>query len=117
LNVEFSTSEVMALRNIVADYILRPNRTEVFVDVLRGTETTPEELLGRLVDAGGRGVQGITRVTPVLDVSQVRLDPAYVYVAFDNSVAFARIGFQQPRDLVRWLRENAPELPDGLRVL
>ena len=43
--VALTRSQCMALRSLLLDYILWPRHTEVFVDVVRQVETTPEELL------------------------------------------------------------------------
>jgi hypothetical protein len=45
-----SPSEVMALRDIVLAYLLWPTHTEVFVDVVHDVETTPVQLLERLME-------------------------------------------------------------------
>jgi hypothetical protein len=42
-------SQLMALRDIVAHYLTIPTHSEVFVDVHRDVETTPEELLALLM--------------------------------------------------------------------
>jgi hypothetical protein len=47
--VPFTASQLMALQDLLLDYVLRPGRLEVFRDVVRGVETTPEQLLSILV--------------------------------------------------------------------
>ena len=46
---EFNPSQLMALRSVVAEHMLCPAHTEVFVDVGTGVETTIEDLLVLLV--------------------------------------------------------------------
>jgi hypothetical protein len=41
----FSDSQIIALRDILLSHITAPGHTEVFIDVITGEETTPEELL------------------------------------------------------------------------
>jgi hypothetical protein len=50
--VDLTLSQVMALANIVATNIQQPDHIEVHHDVVRGVDTTPEELLRLLVDVG-----------------------------------------------------------------
>jgi hypothetical protein len=51
VHLTLTPSQLMALRSLVADHLLCPRRTEVYVDVADGgTEITPEELLARLMD-------------------------------------------------------------------
>jgi hypothetical protein len=47
--IDLTPSELLALRDIVADYLTRPLHGEVFVDVVNQVETTPEQLLQRLL--------------------------------------------------------------------
>ncbi len=49
--VPFSPSQLMALQDLVLDYVMRPGRLEAFIDAARGVETTPEDLLQLLVGA------------------------------------------------------------------
>lgn len=51
MTIELSDSEVMALADIVGAHLRTPNHTEVYIDAARGVETTPEGLLGLLLDA------------------------------------------------------------------
>jgi enhancing lycopene biosynthesis protein 2 len=48
--IELTSSQLMALKDLVAEHLRCPNRTEVYVDVTRDVETTPEELLVALVN-------------------------------------------------------------------
>lgn len=47
----FTDSELMALADLVANELRRADHTEVYYDVARGIETTPERLLFRLLNA------------------------------------------------------------------
>jgi hypothetical protein len=51
--VALTSSELMALRDIVAHYLTIPDHSEVFIDVARDVETTPEALLRRLMAVAG----------------------------------------------------------------
>jgi hypothetical protein len=55
--VDLSPGDVMALSSVLLEYLMHPTHTEVFVDVVNGTETTPEKLLQRFVDLGA-GIGG-----------------------------------------------------------
>lgn len=43
--IDLSPSQIMALRDLVAQHLARPEHTEVYVDAARGVETTAAELL------------------------------------------------------------------------
>ena len=47
--IELSTSELMALKDLVLEHVLAlkrgEKRTEVYVDIVKQVETTPEDLL------------------------------------------------------------------------
>jgi len=51
--IELSRSQLMALRSLVAEHLLCPRRSEVFVDCSHrpSVDTTPEELLALLMNA------------------------------------------------------------------
>lgn len=51
MSLHLTDSEVLALRDVVASYIRQPDRVDSFVDVVRDVETTPEQLLVRLLEA------------------------------------------------------------------
>lgn len=61
-SIELTRSELMALRDIVAHYLIIPTHSEVFVDCSErpAIETTPEQLLARLM-----GVTRRARPAPV----------------------------------------------------
>lgn len=52
--IELTSSQLMALKSLLAEYIMQPQRTLSFIDCSSGepggTETTPEELLAALVN-------------------------------------------------------------------
>jgi hypothetical protein len=62
--VPFTASQLMALQDLLLDYVLRPGRLEFFVDVARGVETTPEQLLAVLVGSD----RVLPRESPVPDL-------------------------------------------------
>lgn len=45
MTVDFSPSQIMALRDLIAEHLARPGHTDVYVDAGRGVETTAAELL------------------------------------------------------------------------
>lgn len=45
VELELTSSQLMALKDLILDYIGTPRHLEVFIDVVRDTQTTPEELL------------------------------------------------------------------------
>jgi hypothetical protein len=52
--IELTQSQLMALKDLVADYLLKPDHIEVFIDIAGGetgqpVETRPEEILTALV--------------------------------------------------------------------
>jgi hypothetical protein len=50
VHLSLTPSHLMALRSLVAEYLyLTPRRTEVYIDAVRNVETSPEELLERLM--------------------------------------------------------------------
>lgn len=55
--VELTRSQVMALANILASTIQQPGHIEVHHDVVRGVDTTPEELLRLFLELGADRIQ------------------------------------------------------------
>lgn len=49
VTIRLTTSQLMALKDLVLEHLLCPTHTEVYIDVWRNIETTPEELLQVLV--------------------------------------------------------------------
>jgi hypothetical protein len=47
--ITFTDSEVMALRDLLVEYMRQPTRTLEFIDCTRNVTTTPEQLLLRLM--------------------------------------------------------------------
>jgi hypothetical protein len=43
--IDFSPSQIMALRDLLVEHLLCPGHTTIYVDAARQIETTPEELL------------------------------------------------------------------------
>jgi hypothetical protein len=48
IQIALTPSELMALKDLVLEHLLCPTHTESYIDVLRGVETTHEDLLRRL---------------------------------------------------------------------
>lgn len=51
--IELTASQLMALRDLVAEHLRCPNATEVYIDVVRDVETTPSDLLVALMQEEG----------------------------------------------------------------
>jgi hypothetical protein len=52
VTITFTPSQVMALATLVGEHMRMAGHTEVFIDAVRCVETTPEDLLKILLDAG-----------------------------------------------------------------
>ena len=47
--IELTSSQLMALKDLIIEHLRCPKRTDVYVDVCAQVETTPEDLLAALV--------------------------------------------------------------------
>jgi len=46
--IEYTRSQVMALKDLIVEYLTLPEHREVYIDVAHDVHTTPEELLQKL---------------------------------------------------------------------